>query len=225
MKCKSCGKEKKTSSGELCGSCASSQRNRDLKGKTHKSASWKEKMSRAFKGVLKSTSHREALSAAHTGVPLSKEHVDAIKRGQDNPDSRYRMGSRWRGKKNPALIPVARQTAIRINSMGGQKETGIERRVRTWLESYLEEPFQQYYPFAGVGVVDFYLPDVKLVIECDGDYWHSREGAAEHDAQKDAALNALGVYVLRLKETEINKDWKACERKIIRAFGSLRRVK
>lgn len=58
-------------------------------------------------------------------------------------------------------------------------------------------------------VCDFYLPDRKLVIECDGKYWHSIPKVAARDKRKDAWLTSHGQKIVRLGEDEINTDCKA----------------
>jgi very-short-patch-repair endonuclease len=50
-------------------------------------------------------------------------------------------------------------------------------------------------------LADFYVPGKCLVIECDGDYWHSQRVA--HDGKRDAFLRGQGYGVLRLSERSI----------------------
>lgn len=40
----------------------------------------------------------------------------------------------------------------------------------------------------GPWLFDFHVPDLKLFIECQGEYWHSREGAASRDLAKRTYL-------------------------------------
>ena len=58
--------------------------------------------------------------------------------------------------------------------------------------------------------VDFYLPKSKLIIECDGDYWHSRPGIPERDQSRDAYHIGRGFKVLRLTESAINMNIGHC---------------
>lgn len=58
-------------------------------------------------------------------------------------------------------------------------------------------------------ICDFYVPHLNLVIECDGDYWHSKPEVAERDKRKDAWLTSHGQKIVRLSEHEINKDCAA----------------
>ncbi len=50
-------------------------------------------------------------------------------------------------------------------------------------------------------IVDFYCPEERLIIELDGNH-HFLPGGTEHDAERDAALMALGFKILRY-ENEI----------------------
>lgn len=49
-------------------------------------------------------------------------------------------------------------------------------------------------------LVDFLVSSKRLVIECDGSYWHSLPGRREKDATRDAWLKSRGFDVLRLPE-------------------------
>jgi very-short-patch-repair endonuclease len=51
--------------------------------------------------------------------------------------------------------------------------------------------------------VDIFVPSANLIIECDGEYWHSRPGRKESDARREALLVARGYTVLRLPEADI----------------------
>ena len=53
-------------------------------------------------------------------------------------------------------------------------------------------------------VVDAYIPKLNLVIEADGNYWHSLDKNKKRDKAKNAYLAKCGFNLLRLTETEIN---------------------
>ena len=55
----------------------------------------------------------------------------------------------------------------------------------------------------GSYIVDFYLAQEKLVIELDGSQ-HYEEQGRQKDAQRDEALRALGLTVLRYSNADIN---------------------
>jgi len=53
-------------------------------------------------------------------------------------------------------------------------------------------------------IVDVYIPSLNLVVEADGNYWHSLERTKKRDKAKNAYLTKCGFNLLRLTETEIN---------------------
>ena len=56
-------------------------------------------------------------------------------------------------------------------------------------------------------IADFYCYELKLVIELDG-YTHQFEEVQVKDEQKQAALEKLGLTVMRFQDSEIFKDMK-----------------
>jgi very-short-patch-repair endonuclease len=54
-----------------------------------------------------------------------------------------------------------------------------------------------------------YFADILIgdvVVECDGDYWHSLPGMAERDKRRDTYMAERGLTVIRLSERDINDD-------------------
>ncbi len=74
--------------------------------------------------------------------------------------------------------------------------------------------FQQNVGLSNIANVDFYLPEYKIAIQCDGDYWHNKLGAKEHDERQDKVLIFNGFNVYRFWEHEINKSAEECVNKI-----------
>jgi very-short-patch-repair endonuclease len=63
----------------------------------------------------------------------------------------------------------------------------------------------------GQFIVDFYCGKAKLVIELDGSQ-HFEENAIEYDKQRTEILKALGCYVIRYTNYEIDHNFKqVCE--------------
>lgn len=70
----------------------------------------------------------------------------------------------------------------------------------------------------GPYVCDFYVPEHRLVIECDGLYWHGLPQNQYRDATKDLWFSAHAYRVLRLPELKINNDLPWCKKQILRAI-------
>lgn len=66
----------------------------------------------------------------------------------------------------------------------------------------------------GKCILDFALPEYRLGIECDGDYWHNRPNERQRDKARDKRLKKLGWTILRFTETEIKNSPSACVDKI-----------
>ncbi len=84
---------------------------------------------------------------------------------------------------------------------GNKSPSSLEIIVRQLLDA-LSIPYEPSKPI-GFYVVDIYVPDRNLVIECDGEYWHNLPGAKKRDLQRDLWLQRHGYRVVRLLEREI----------------------
>lgn len=83
--------------------------------------------------------------------------------------------------------------------------TCLERIVAAWLDA-LNLPYEREYWFItennDVRLLDF-LVNSRLVIEVNGNYWHTLPGAAERDAHKAESIQYAGFALLVLSETEV----------------------
>ena len=60
-------------------------------------------------------------------------------------------------------------------------------------------------------IVDFYIPSASLAIELDGSQHYEQEAQAR-DQERDAALDRLGLLVLRYSNSDINLRFRdVCE--------------
>ena len=101
------------------------------------------------------------------------------------------------------------------------KETSIERIMEKELQKRGIEYLKQV-PLCRVAIVDFYLPDYKVAIQCDGCYWHGcpiHEPSAyverrNRDIGIDIIIESNGFRVFRFWEHEINDSIENCVNKI-----------
>lgn len=95
--------------------------------------------------------------------------------------------------------------------------TSIERKIQRELSRcgihYV------VHPHIGPYVPDIYLPQYRVVIECDGDYWHSLAGRREHDDRRDRWFAAHGFRTFRLAEYAINRSPDGCVELIRKALA------
>lgn len=66
--------------------------------------------------------------------------------------------------------------------------------------------FEKQYLVNGRFLVDAYIPSLNLIIEADGNYWHTLDKIVKKDKAENAYLKKCGYKLLRLSEEEINND-------------------
>jgi very-short-patch-repair endonuclease len=135
-------------------------------------------------------------------------------------DNKRRYASGWKAhtkeaharlrelEKNPEW-KWNRQEAIRLSQQ--YKPSSIEIMVQMELERrgihFIPQKRMGHY------FIDFYIPETKTCIECDGTYWHSPEKNNGRDARKDNWLRTHGQRIIRLTEKEIKTDvYKAVDK-------------
>jgi very-short-patch-repair endonuclease len=98
----------------------------------------------------------------------------------------------------------AKMGAISTAKQNGIKEpTSIEKKLYSELKNR-GLLFETQKLINGKFVVDAYIPSLNLIIEADGDYWHSLPKNMARDKSKNSYLKAVGFNLIRLSETEIN---------------------
>ncbi len=113
--------------------------------------------------------------------------------------------------KGKQFLPKEHYQKIGIESVKKQSAmngyTSIERAVyqELKLRGLL---FEKQKFINGKFLVDAYIPSLNLIIEVDGDYWHSLPRIIGRDKAKNAYLAKCGYNLLRLTETEINQNVK-----------------
>ena len=55
--------------------------------------------------------------------------------------------------------------------------------------------------------LDFYIPEYKLVIECNGDYWHNLSNRIERDEMLEQFVKSTGRKIIFIWEYEIKDEW------------------
>ncbi len=80
-----------------------------------------------------------------------------------------------------------------------QGETSIEKTVRLALDK-LKINHQQESQI-GKYLIDFYLPEHRIALECDGDYWHNLQPG--RDEKRDRYLAKHNILTIRLLQSEI----------------------
>ncbi len=83
-------------------------------------------------------------------------------------------------------------------------ENSLEKAVREAIQQIGWE-FEQEKQI-GRYSVDFYIPNLRLVIEADGEYWHKLRRVKEQDGRKNKYLADQNIGIIRLQEEEVLKQ-------------------
>lgn len=87
------------------------------------------------------------------------------------------------------------------------KDTTIEIKVEDQLIKYGIKYFKQKSLKKGHFIIDFYLPEYQLVVECNGDYWHNLPERKKRDKELEEYVLSKGKDILWLWEHEIKDEW------------------
>lgn len=111
---------------------------------------------------------------------------------------------------------------VRSKIVYPKKDSKIEKKVQEALKS-AGISFVTHYPFYNKICetrIDIALPERKLAVYCDGDYWHNIPSYKERDARIVKGLEIDGWRVLRFWEHEINSNVNACVDKILNVVNN-----
>ena len=174
----------------------------------------------------------------HGGRPSSSAMVEIGRRTSERMiregTSKGIRNGRWAGGKQAHDCIVCGKTSeysphIHRKIVAGnyspccsnQCSTAVSRRSQEWLRTSIEVEmadeltrrgveFIEQYNLADKFILDFLLPEHRIVIECDGDYWHRRPDVVARDKRKNAYIGACGFPLFRFWECDIHNDVEAC---------------
>lgn len=149
-----------------------------------------------------------------------KNISDALKGREISLKWKEKLSNSHLGHKQPNEVREKIRT-FQINNPNKKfKNTSIELKI----ENELKERGIVYIPqvsLCNIAIVDFLLPDLNTVIQCDGCYWHgcplhfpNNNKRKERDNFQDKILSLSGYKVYRFWGHEINKSVKECIDKI-----------
>ena len=97
-------------------------------------------------------------------------------------------------------ITLKKNTSIELDMQKALERRGI--RIST------------HQPIGGICCPDIFI-EPNIVVECDGDYWHSLPGRRAEDEAHNSALRKAGYKVFRFLGSEIIKDVDLCVEKVL----------
>ena len=125
------------------------------------------------------------------------------------------LNSKTRKKMSKAALKVweirSEEEKLKITKPGrdaveNYPSSSIETKVKEQLSLYNVAFVSQKKICNGHFVLDFWLPEYQLVIECNGDYWHLLPQRIERDKQLEEYLKLKKVDILWLWEHNIKSN-------------------
>lgn len=133
------------------------------------------------------------------------------------------------GRKNadwhtePDNKAFMRAHGARVTAQGQRGPTSIERAMMAALDA-AGIAYTYQFTIASkdgvIGVADFCIEPARLIIECDGAYWHSLPHVQQRDRVKEAYLRACGYAVVRCSDHDITTDMSGCIARIHAALAA-----
>lgn len=145
---------------------------------------------------------------------MRRNGLAAIERMKENGTYEDRMRRLHEGHRRFFSTTEGRALRRKLGVLSKIKQgkggrTSIEIKMADELDKRHVEFIEQY-NIDDRYVVDFFLPRHNIIIECDGEYWHTLPEVVSRDKRKNAYINSRGYSLYRFWESEINESVEAC---------------
>lgn len=186
--------------------------------KRWKEKEYREKVSNAHKHSL-SKEWKENISLSMVGIKRSEETKKKMSKYQSNRSKEHEMKFRESWKKQWNSLTKAQQLERLSNWLEAGhkavvksfslKPSSIEIKVAKQLDEIGIRYIQQKHISNGVRnfYLDFYIPSLKLVVECNGDYWHNLPDKKVRDKELKEYVESTGRKIIFIWEHEIKDEW------------------
>lgn len=178
------------------------------------SSETRNKISEASRRLWGRSSYREAQEAAHSDPKYLRETRDRSRSLWEDEDFRenqvrIRSDPEWKAEQGRRMAKLWRDPSYRKKTLGSLSSvfvSGFRSRLESVTAAVLRDIGVDFIEQYAVGpyLFDFYVPGSPLLIECQGEYWHSLPDSRRRDASKHsyASLSMPGCPVLYLQEHE-----------------------
>lgn len=148
------------------------------------------------RGFVISEETKKKLSLKFKGryiSPETRKRISLGKKGIRRPD----MVAKW---NDPVFIE--RMKKYKIGMLTSKNERLMKKILKNigfkFVHQFKVRDIEHRY------LADFYIPDLNLVIECDGKYWHDYPNGKELDHLRTKEMEEKGYNVLRFWEKEFD---------------------
>ena len=91
--------------------------------------------------------------------------------------------------------------------------SNIEKKLKFELEKQnidFEAQIPIHLPNKKYCITDFFFPSSKVIVFCNGDYWHNLKNRKKKDEEQNELLHQMGFKILRFWEHEIKQSPQLC---------------
>jgi very-short-patch-repair endonuclease len=137
------------------------------------------------------------------GKPISEAHKKALLQAVNIRTK----GKKWSDevKEKHRKWALEHSDFMRKSGIKGNIERGQETSIETIVYQKLKDwgiIYEKHYTVNGRFIVDAFLPDYKMIIEVDGEYWHNLDRVRKKDKAENAYLTKCGYKVIRIPGKE-----------------------
>ena len=157
-------------------------------------------------GEEKATKIRKKQKYKYTKEQLIKRTESRRKNGwnKNDKETKRKQSVALLGKKWPEERKAKHKTMAK-NREASKKPTYIEKILYIELDK-LNIEYEAQKTINDRFVVDAYIPSLNLIIEADGEFWHSVERVKKKDKAENAYLRKCRYSLLRLSEKTISSS-------------------
>lgn len=195
----------------------------------------KAKISVTVKKRWQEKEYREKVSNAHKHK-LPKEWKENISNGmigiKRSEETKKKMSGYQSNRPKEVKDKQVKSWKLQWKSLTKEEQL---KRLKPWIEagnnsekfkeflkpSSIEIKVKEQFDFYGIKYIqqkkindgtrnyflDFYIPSLKLVVECNGDYWHNLPDKIIRDKLLEKYVISTGRKIIFIWEHEINDDW------------------
>lgn len=109
-------------------------------------------------------------------------------------------------------IAMKKVAAERTHSF---RRTKFELSVAKFLDNHcikFEQQFRLHDTELGTAFYDFYIPELNLLIEADGEFWHSVDERIRNDIRKNSMADLHNFKLLRISDKEFKRTFSDIEK-------------
>jgi very-short-patch-repair endonuclease len=162
--------------------------------------------------VLSAESREKVRIATHT-PEIRKKSSDRMKKNNPMHDPDIILKVQKTLKEFYHENPERRLNVRMAKHRKSNNMTSIEKKMSLLLDKIGVNYFYQY-PILRYDV-DFAIPELRIVIECDGEYWHQDQ---QKDTDRQTTIEKEGWFVLRYTDSKINKCFDEIESELSRVL-------